>query len=72
MLTYKRSRDVIVIGYLNLDFASCLNDHMSKCWYIFIMTKGVVSWKSNKQFIMRTSTMEVEYIMCYKAMQEII
>ena len=72
MLTYKRSRDVIVKGYSNFDFASYLNDHMFTFRYVFMMVKGVVLWTSNKPSITTTSTMEVKYIMCYKAMQEIM
>ena len=35
--------------------------------YIFIMTKGAVSWKSVKQTLTTSSTMEAEYVACYEA-----
>ena len=35
--------------------------------YIFIMAEGAVSCKSVKQTLTTSSTMEVEYVACYKA-----
>ena len=35
--------------------------------YIFMMTKGVISWKSVKQKLTTPSTMETEYVTCYEA-----
>ena len=34
--------------------------------YIFMMTKGVISWKSVKQKLTTSSTMETEYVTCYE------
>ena len=47
-LTFKRSGDLIVIGYLDSNFVGCLDDHKSTSRYIFMIAVGVVSWKSNK------------------------
>ena len=35
--------------------------------YIFMMAGGVVSWKSDKQTLTTSSTMEAEYVACYEA-----
>ena len=72
MLTYKRSDDLICIGYMDFDFASCLDDKKSIFKYAFMMARGVVSWKSVKQSLTTTSTMEVEYVACYEATQEAV
>ncbi|XP_057990617.1 secreted RxLR effector protein 161-like [Hevea brasiliensis] len=66
MLTYKRSGNLEVIGYSNSDFAGCIDDRKST-GYIFMMSGGAVSWKSAKQTLIATSTMEAEYVACYEA-----
>ena len=35
--------------------------------YIFKMARGAVSWKSVKQTLTTSSTMEAEYMACYEA-----
>ena len=35
--------------------------------YIFMMTEGVVSWKSVKQTLIASSIIEVDYVACYEA-----
>ena len=67
-----RYNDLAVIGYLNSDFVGCLNDHKSISEYIFIMVGGAISWKSIKQSVTVTSSMEAEYIACYEATWEVI
>ena len=61
MLTYRRSNNLAVIGYSNSNFPSCPNDHKFTFGYIFIMARGVMSWKSVKQSLTITSSMKVEY-----------
>ena len=70
--TYRRSRDLIVIGYLSLDFASYLDDYKLTFGYIFMMVRRVVLWKSNKQSITITSTMKAMYVACYEATWEVV
>ena len=36
------------------------------------MTKGVVSWKSVKQTLTASSTMEAEYVACYEAICHLV
>ena len=49
MLTYKRSDQLEIIVYSNLDFARCLDSLRSTSGYIFILAGGAVSWCSAKQ-----------------------
>ncbi|XP_074303650.1 secreted RxLR effector protein 161-like [Silene latifolia] len=35
--------------------------------YLFLLAEGVVSWKSGKQSIIATSTMEAEFVACFEA-----
>ncbi|KAL6347340.1 hypothetical protein AAG906_016797 [Vitis piasezkii] len=40
---------------------------ISSSGYVFMLAKEVVSWKSVKQSLIATSTMEVEFTACYEA-----
>jgi hypothetical protein len=49
MLTYKKTNNIEVIGYLDSDFVGCVDSQKSTSSYVFILTNGVISWKSSKQ-----------------------
>ncbi|KAL6335699.1 hypothetical protein AAG906_032893 [Vitis piasezkii] len=57
MLTYRRSSHLEIVGYSDSDFVGCLDSRRSTSSYIFIV----------KQTLIASSTMEVEFIACYKA-----
>lgn len=65
MLTFNSSDDLI--GYINLDFANCIDDLRSTSGYIFILIGGAISWKSAKETITASSTMQPDFIICYEA-----
>ena len=67
MLTFKRSDNLKVIGYSNLDFAGCVDNRKSIFGYLFMLAEGAISWKSSKQTITAASTMEVEFMACFEA-----
>ncbi|KAJ9689270.1 hypothetical protein PVL29_014779 [Vitis rotundifolia] len=67
MLTYRRTNILDVVGFCDADFAGCIDDKKSTTGYIFMMAGGVVSWKSVKQTLTASSTMEAEYVACYEA-----
>ncbi|RVW86860.1 Retrovirus-related Pol polyprotein from transposon TNT 1-94 [Vitis vinifera] len=67
MLTYQRTNLLDVVGFCDADFASCIDDKKSTTSYIFMMAGGAVSWKSVKQTLTTSSTMEAEYVTCYEA-----
>ncbi|XP_075088124.1 secreted RxLR effector protein 161-like [Nicotiana tabacum] len=66
-LTYKFSDSLEVIGYSDSDMGGCKDTGKSTSRYIFLLNGGVVSWRSVKQTIVATSTMEAEFIACYEA-----
>ncbi|RVW79242.1 Retrovirus-related Pol polyprotein from transposon TNT 1-94 [Vitis vinifera] len=49
------------------DFAGCVDSRESTSGYIFILAGGAISWRSVKQTMTATSTMEVEFISCFEA-----
>ncbi|RVX00778.1 Retrovirus-related Pol polyprotein from transposon TNT 1-94 [Vitis vinifera] len=67
MLTYRRSSHLEIVGYSDSDFAGCLDSRRSTSGYIFMLVGGAVSWKSVKQTLIASSTMEAEFIACYEA-----
>jgi len=67
MLTYTRFDYLEVKGYNDSDYGGCLDDFKPTSRCIFMLVEGFVSWKSFKQTLIATSTIEAEYIACYKA-----
>ena len=66
MLTYWRTDTLEVVGFIDSDYVGCVDDKKSTYGYIFMMAKGVVSWKSVKHTLTTSSTMEAEYyVTCY-------
>ena len=68
MLIFKRFDQIEVIGYTNSYFAGCLDSKKSTFGYLFLLVEEAISWKSVKQSIIVASTMEAEFVDCYKAM----
>ena len=44
-----------------------MDDKKSTSGYISMMAKGAISWKSAKQILTTSSSMEAEYVVCYEA-----
>ncbi|KAL0307710.1 UNVERIFIED_CONTAM: Retrovirus-related Pol polyprotein from transposon TNT 1-94, partial [Sesamum angustifolium] len=66
-LIYKHTENLEVVGYSDSDFAGCLDTRKSTSGYIFLLANGAISWKSTKQTITASSTMEAEFVACYEA-----
>nr|KYP39929.1 Retrovirus-related Pol polyprotein from transposon TNT 1-94 [Cajanus cajan] len=62
-----RSNHLKVIGYLDFDFAGCVDSRKSTIDYVFLLARGAISWKSAKQKIVASSTMEDKFVACFKA-----
>lgn len=68
MLVYKEVDDLNVIGYSAADFPGCPDDEKySTSGYIFMITGGVISWKSIKQTLTASSTMQAKFVALYGA-----
>ena len=67
ILTYLHTDTLEVVGFSDSDYASCIYDKRSTFVYIFMLAEGAVSWKSVKQTLKTSSTMEAEYVACYEA-----
>ena len=67
MLTYKRSDHLDMIGYSNSNYARCVDIIKSTFGYLFLLARGTISWKSVKQFVIVSFTMEVEFVAYFEA-----
>jgi len=67
MLTYKKSDNLEIVGYSDADFAECVDTKKSTSGYIFTLAGGAISWKSSKQTVTASSTMQAEFVACYEA-----
>jgi hypothetical protein len=66
-LTFRHTDHLEVVGYSDSDFTGCVDSRKSISGYIFLLAGGAISWRSNKQTIVATSTMEAKFIECYEA-----
>lgn len=67
MLAYRRVDDLEIVGYTDSDLGGCLDDRKSTSGYIFMLAGGAISWKSKKQTLVASSTMQAEFIACFAA-----
>lgn len=67
MLMYKRTDNLEVIGYSDSDYAGCIDSRKSTSGYVFMLADGAISWRSSKQSLTATSTMEAEFVSCFEA-----
>lgn len=69
MLVYKKLKDqeLEVIGYSDASYKADVDDLKSTSGYVFMMAGGAVSWKSVKQSLTATSTMQAKYIAVHEA-----
>ncbi|RVW28380.1 Retrovirus-related Pol polyprotein from transposon TNT 1-94 [Vitis vinifera] len=66
-LMYRQTSNLEVVGYSDSDFFGCVDSRKSTSGYIFILVGGAISWRSVKQTLTATSTMEAEFISCFEA-----
>ena len=50
-----------LVGYSDVDWAGDIDSRRSTSGYCFMLGSGLISWKSKKQNLVSTSSMEVEY-----------
>ncbi|XP_037495379.1 secreted RxLR effector protein 161-like [Jatropha curcas] len=67
ILTYRKSSHLEVVGYSDSDYAGCEDSRKSTFGYLFLLALGAVSWKSGKQSVIATSTVEVKFVACFEA-----
>ena len=73
-LTYsaKYNSQKEVIGYVDSDYAGCMDSRRSLTGYVFTMLGGCVSWKANLQKVVALSSTEAEYMAATEVIKEAI
>ncbi|KAK2975463.1 hypothetical protein RJ640_003616 [Escallonia rubra] len=67
MLIYRKSDNLEVIGYSDFDYTGCVDTLKSTSGYVFMLAEEDVSWKSAKQPLVASHTMEAEFVACFEA-----
>ncbi|KAL6340144.1 hypothetical protein AAG906_040580 [Vitis piasezkii] len=53
--------------YSDSDYGGCLDSLKSTSGFVFMLANGAISWKSEKQSITVSSTMEAKFVACFEA-----
>lgn len=61
-IVYSKTAKIEVKGYTDADYAGCIETRKSTSGYVFVLAKGPITWKSQKQAVVAQSTTEAEYI----------
>lgn len=69
-ILYTKDGSDTFIGYTDADWAGDADDRKSTSGYIFLLSGGAVSWRSQKQKCVALSTAEAEYIAMASTAQE--
>ena len=64
---YRQADNLEVISYFDSNYVGCIDSQKSTLGYVFMLVGGVIYWKSTKQTLIATSTMEVEFVSCFEA-----
>nr|GEY21040.1 putative retrotransposon protein [Tanacetum cinerariifolium] len=65
-------RELRVSCYTDVEYLMDADDLKSQTGYVFILNGGVIDWKSAKQSIFATSSVEAEYIAAFDASKEAV
>ncbi|KAM2043175.1 hypothetical protein ACFXTI_036479 [Malus domestica] len=71
-LVYRQVEQLEMVAYSDSDLAGCVDERKSTSGYVFLLADGAISWKSSKQKVIASSTMEAEFIGCYTATKQAI
>lgn len=67
MLIFRKSDNLEVVGYSDVDFAGCVDTKKSTPGYMFTLAGGAISCKSSKYTLTASSIMQAEFVACYDA-----
>jgi hypothetical protein len=71
-LLYQKTKNFVLGGFSDADFARSIDDRASTSGYLMNMGSTTVSWNCKKQATVATSTAEAEYISAWEATCEIV
>lgn len=71
-LKFSAEAKLDIVGYCDSDYAGDLEERKSTSGCVFMVGGSVVSWRSERQSVVATSTTEAEYIAAAEAVKELI
>ena len=71
-LTLGGETDLWLVGYMDSDWANCLDTRRSVEGFGFTLGAGLISWNAKKQKTIASSSCEAEYTAAFKASKEAI
>ena len=71
-IVYSDKHGLKVTGFVDSDFAGCEDSRKSTTGWVFTLAGGPISWSSQRQKTVATSTMDAEYIACAEAAKEAV
>jgi len=69
-LIYRKTSEMSLLGYVDVDWAGDVNDCRSISGYTFVTAGAAISWSSKKQPSIALSSMEAEYMAAAAAAKE--
>ena len=69
---YRRVDNLEVVGYTNSYLGGYFDDKRSTSGYIFMMAGDAISWKSKKQTLVASCTMQAEFIVCFTVVTHVV
>ncbi|XP_030939914.1 secreted RxLR effector protein 161-like [Quercus lobata] len=69
---YYQGSNLRMIGYSDAVWGSDLDERKSTSRYVFLLNNGAITWSSKKQPCIALSTMEVKFVACSVAAQEVV
>jgi len=70
-LLYTKTKNFVLGGYSDADFAGSIDDRASTSGYLMNMGSAAISWSCKKQVTVATSSEEAEYISAWEVACEI-
>lgn len=71
-ITYSDKYGLHLKGFVDSDFAGCEDSRKSTTGWVFTLAGGPISWSSQRQKTVATSTMDAEYVACAEAAKEAV
>ena len=69
-LTIGGGKDLVLRGFVDADWAGCIDTRRSTSGYIFQLNESAVVWSSKRQPTVACSTVEAEYVATSEAARE--
>lgn len=69
-ILYRAVSELELLGFVDSEFAGYHTDRRSTAGYLFMLTSGSISWRSNKQTIVALSTSIFEYVVFFTGAKE--